>query len=95
MLMTENDAVSKLRIFFGFIFPETPDHRPNWNSPAYKPMFFDLFIQSGPSLAFTSEQLEERAIDWLSDRQLTNDNRGTIKDMCNAWQEWCYCRDNL
>lgn len=70
------EPVSKLHTVFEVIFPVNPNHRPDWQNSSYKLLFFHVFRQYGPSLTLSREQLEKAVLGWLSDRRLTDVDRG-------------------
>ena len=93
--MTEPEALSRICEHLEFIFPDQSDG-PYWGQEPYRSDLFQIFAASHGSCHLHGDRIWQYLQDqWFPRKNVSDDDRQAISDICRAWSEWRYAWDKL
>jgi hypothetical protein len=91
--MMQPDLYRQLGGYLDDIFPDGGGG-PFWGQEPYRSDLFKLFAASHDSCHLHGDQILEYLKDqWLPGKNLSEDDRNAVSDICQAWSEWRYAWD--
>lgn len=93
--MTESEAFTRILQYLEIILPDDGGG-PFWGQEPYRSDLFQIFATSYDSCRLHGDRIWQYLQEQLFPRRrVSDDDRQSIFNMCQAWSEWRYAWDKI